>query len=66
MAGLGLTPDLLITDLTPFLFLPGIPETDSPLSCSPYLRREHVLQAIGGSMECEATDQVDNKYTVRH
>lgn len=34
-------------------------------SCSPYLRCEHVCQAIGGSMECEAPDQVDDEHKVR-
>lgn len=35
------------------------------LPSSPYLGSEHVCQAIGGSMEREAPDQVDDEHTVR-
>lgn len=35
------------------------------LSCSPHLGCKHVCQAIGGSVECEAPDQVDDEYEVR-
>ena len=36
-----------------------------PLPSSPYLGSEHVRQAVGGSMEREAPDQVDDEHTVR-
>lgn len=35
-----------------------------PLPSSPYLGSEHVRQAVGGSVEREAPDQVDDEHTV--
>lgn len=38
--------------------------TLGPTSSSPYLGSEHVHQAIGGSVEGEAPDQVDDEHAV--
>lgn len=40
----------------------GVPS--GPLPSSPYLGSEHVCQAVGGSVEREAPDQVDDEHAV--
>ena len=50
----------------PWVFPPFHPswKIEGPLPPSPYLGREHVRQAVGGSVEREAPDQVDDEHTV--